>query len=234
MRLHSHTQALRLEYAARNPRRKGNTTVSAEDAGLIERANKIKAQELLASDLCNASSSSQKSAHSGSDLRKRRRLTTKHSCDTDVAREITYAYNHDWRSRRYSLGPSAQGMDQRIQKHVLRHTVDLDIVNCMFQVLQQVIERVGIRDKDAWKEELETLQELSTDRKKVCEVELSVSVSVGKDILLRLVNGGAIPEFLKTNQYAQRVSRLGRFLRWLSVSLFPDVFKSLQTAAQRK
>ncbi len=232
--LWSRMEALRLEYADRNPRRRGNTVVSAEDASLLERANRIKAQELLANDLCGTIASSQRSASSAQEGQKRRRLMGKRSCDADVYREVAYAYNHERRSRRYSVGTAAQGMDRRVQKHVLKHTVDLDVVNCMLQILHQAVERVDVVDKEAWKEELQTLRELSTDRRKVCDDELSVPVSVGKDTILCVVNGGAIPESLKSNQYAQRISRLGRFLRWLSVSLLPDMFASLKMTMQRK
>ncbi len=207
--------------------------MSAEDAALLERADKLKVQDLLASDLCGAVSTSQKGSTPSQDNRKRRRLTAKLSCGTEVTRAVAYKYNHDWRSRRYSGGAAAQGMDRRIQKHVLGNTVDIDIVNCMLQVLHQAVQRVDIIDKETWKVELQTLHDLATDRTRICLDELSLQASAGKETILRIVNGGSIPENLRSNEYAHRISKLARWLRWLSVTLFPDMFQALKTSTNK-
>ena len=64
-------------------------------------------------------------------------------------------------------------MDRRLQKVILPFTIDLDIQNCMFTIVHQMVQRVGIKFKDLyWAEELETLQRLAVERETVCIEEL--------------------------------------------------------------
>ena len=74
------------------------------------------------------------------------------------------------RGRRMAEGTTAQGMDQRMQRILLRATLDADIRNCIFVLLKHMVERLGVQhDFGA------LLHELAADRKRFCEEKLGVS-----------------------------------------------------------
>jgi hypothetical protein len=97
---------------------------------------------------------------------KRRRLVRKESCGAVsgnlATRSVPYYHLHDWRSRRHAqLQLAAQHMDQRLQRVLLRGTVDYDIRNCLFTLVHQAVQRLQIQDAETWREELQTLHDLA-------------------------------------------------------------------------
>ena len=130
---------------------------------------------------------------------KRRRIRKQLSgAETGVTSQaVAYRCNHPWRGCLHSTGIcSAQSMDQRLQRVLLHGTVNLDIVNCAFVLLQQTVARLDIEDRDTWSEELQTPEEIASKRDDICAKELHVPRAIGKHALTTVSGGGAIP-FLK-------------------------------------
>ena len=193
-----------------------------------ERASKLAAMESLIDDITEMCGDTKTPS-------KKRRLLRKSSGTHIVSSEVAYHYNHDWRCRRYARSPmSAQHMDRRLQRVLLNLTHDLDLENCLFSLALQMIERLDIVDKDFWAEELLTLEELATKRAEVCRVELDLPKTLGKLLLHQVFNGAAIPHAYEKNAYLMKVTRLGRFMRCLSVSLMPDVHSILSTSSDTR
>lgn len=205
------------------PKKAGRKTQEQEKNE--ERANKLASMECLIDDLNEMAAENKDSA------RKKRRLLAKVSdahATATVPSQVVYQYNHDWRSRRFARGQvSAQGMDKRFQRVLLHGTHDLDIENCLFVLCYQMIQRLGVNDKDTWSEELSTLEELATNRSDVCHRLLNLPQELGKDLLHQVFSGSAIPAAFEKNQYIVRVARLGRFMRWLAVSIMPEIHQVL-------
>ena len=78
----------------------------------------------------------------------------------------------EWPSRQYvNEELSAQAMDQRLQHVVFSSTFDLDFVNCVFCLLAQIIEKLGIIDAELFADEIAALQRVRADREGVCRLE---------------------------------------------------------------
>ena len=142
-------------------------------------------------------------------------------------KRVNYLRARSWRSRRHVDGLGAQKMQQLMQEATLPHTQDLDVKNMKFAIIPQIIARLGVKDEVLWKEELDHLRELGADRSEICKRELRVSEAEGKDILLKVFEGGEIPQTLQHNSYLQRHQRVGRWWRCLATQVFMDVFDAL-------
>ena len=66
-----------------------------------------------------------------------------------------------------------------MQRILLRDTVDLDIENCIFSLLGQIVKRLDFVDPKTWTEELGLLQTLQSGRKELCQQRLGVNEAVG-------------------------------------------------------
>ncbi|CAK0885113.1 unnamed protein product [Prorocentrum cordatum] len=55
----------------------------------------------------------------------------------------------------------------------------------------------------------------------------------GKQVLIKLICGGALPKELSENEFAKMLVRTARFLRWLAVGLCPEQFKLLESAQHK-
>ena len=104
---------------------------------------------------------------------KRRRLQRKATpTEMSQTQEVTYVTPQHGRGRRIAQKDAAQGMDQRLQKILLDNTLDIDIRNCVFVLLSQMVKRVGVSDSDKY---IRLLDELASDRKAFCEKKLGMS-----------------------------------------------------------
>ena len=145
-----------------------------------------------------------------------------------LARNVSYVYKRRWPSRRYAAEFfAAQMMDRRLQKVLLSDTYDFDIENCLFCLLQQIIERVQMKDTTLFSKELDVLDRCCNHRDDVCRNELHLPLAIGKKVVLEVVSGSAIPSHLTSNDFLQKLSSASRMLRWLAISLMPDVFDQL-------
>ena len=161
---------------------------------------------------------------------KRARLELLQVSPSLIRQQVPYPLKGAFRSRRYvDASVAAQSMDQRMQHVLLDDTVDFDIVNCVFVLLAQVIERLQLADKETWQDEIELLQQVALDRKGFCEEKLKMSVAEGKEVLRSMLHGGSPPAALSTNSAATRLVALARFLRWLACSAVPDLYSNLRS-----
>ena len=156
---------------------------------------------------------------------KRARLSMQGPGGGMTTNTVSYPVQVAWRSRRYAgATPSSQGMDRRLQKLLLGHTVDFDIQNCMPVLLYQMIERLGLQDMIVWKEEIDMLKKIAFQREDVCTQDLHVPVAVGKKILHEMVMGSTSIAGRVPKEIADRLGALARFLRWWACSVAPDVY----------
>ena len=125
------------------------------------------------------------------------------------------------RTRLVSDGPSAQSCPRRILKHLLGHTVDLDIENCCFVILHQLVQKMNT---DIPEESLQLLALLATERGQFCRDQLHTDVATGKHLLNCLINGGGVPAQWEGNPSIAAVQRLAFYLRWLACTELPEVY----------
>ena len=211
------------------PKRKGVQTQNYEKDAIIARASKLKAREILISQLDELLSDT--SAKTGA---KRRRILSKRlSNDTDSSFrkfEVTYIYKRDWRSRRYISGPlGSQAFTRSLQTQLLPHTVDLDIKNCLFTIAAQILDKLQVVDAGHWDEEIATIKTLAEDRDRAIKEHLRIDTPTGKILLLTVFGGSNLEDTMSDNLFLKNVSKAGKFFRWCAVSAMPDVFAVLNT-----
>lgn len=80
------------------------------------------------------------------------------------------------RTRRQSDCLSAQSCPRRVLKHLVPHTIDLDIENCMFTILHQLVKLMGIQIPEDLQD---TLVMCAEQREEVCSTHLHTSVAQG-------------------------------------------------------
>ena len=80
--------------------------------------------------------------------------------------------------RRYVNGAGAQSMPTRFQEVALKSTMDFDMQNAMPAILLQIVNRIGLRDRDILQPELLALHRVATDRVAFCQ---EVFISLGVD-----------------------------------------------------
>ena len=103
--------------------------------------------------------------------------------------------------------------------------MDLDVANCCVSLLQQLLEK--IKPEPPLPDDLQTfLKELKTQRESVIE-RLGFSFYEGKQIVNKILNGGSLPESLKTNETAKRLQRLSLYCRWIACNLLHKDYMAL-------
>ncbi len=95
---------------------------------------------------------------------------------------VTYRYTlaDVVRTRKQSIGRSAQSCPRRVLRHLLPHTIDLDIENCMFTILHQLVKLMGIQLPDDLQE---TLDMCALQRDDVCSLHLQTSITQGHSVV---------------------------------------------------
>lgn len=99
-----------------------------------------------------------------------------------LERMVTYRYTlaELVRTRKQSIGRSAQSCPRRVLRHLLPHTIDLDIENCMFTILHQLVKLMGIVLPDDLQE---TLHMCAVQRDDVCSLHLKTSITQGHSVV---------------------------------------------------
>ena len=106
-------------------------------------------------------------------------------------------------------------------------THDLDICNAVFDILHQLIIRLGC--KETMPGQLATtLQRVAQDRSGVCTNELRTTVKEGKSVLHEVLFGGAIPPALAGNEFLRNFQKLSLYLRWIACSTLPDLYQHVR------
>jgi len=193
----------------------------------------------LLSMLDNASSEGLASASSG-DRRpsKTRRLTKKGSGESslpatpEVVSEhsfsklmVHYRYplGAEFRSRRQVEGIGSQACPRRFLMVLASHTIDLDIEKCCFTITLQLLQR--LKPKIAVPEDgVELIRQCAEEPQKVFDEYLCINHSDGKNLLMAVLNGAALPERYENNEFLRRLKTVSRYLRWLACSIAPGVY----------
>ena len=113
----------------------------------------------------------------------------------------------------------------------LSHTVDLDIENCSFTLLHQIIQRVNPQSLPAADAEL--LRRCAHSREGLCK-EMGVGTSWGKSLLMAVLNGKQVRDTDPGCGVLRQVTRLGRLLRWMSWEVLADLHRQLSSDRTRQ
>ena len=140
--------------------------------------------------------------------------------------DVKYSYTDavEIRSRRFVVGQGAQKCAQRIQYHLLAHTMDLDIKNCCVTLTLQLLDKLD-PSPPMPEEALSALKQWRQDRATICKDVLKVSNSEGKQIVNAIIGGGMPPEKLKDSVFIRHLQRASAYLRWLACSVLPKEYK---------
>ena len=87
---------------------------------------------------------------------------------TILTHPVTYRYTQEYmRTRRYVNGVGAQSCSRRTLKHLLPHTVDLDIVNCQFTIIDRLLDRLETQPpmNEDWRD---IIKRCAHDREVLC------------------------------------------------------------------
>lgn len=155
-----------------------------------------------------------------------RRQSPEHVNNGFTRIETRYKQHYDLRTRRYLEGPGAQRLSRECLLAVADHTLDFDISNCVFSLLPQLLDRLGVRCP-LEEAQCPIVRRISQDRNRVIS-ELECRPAEGKEVLIKALNGeggvsqeSAILKSLRTE---------GRVLRWLAVSVLPDLHDAIIAA----
>ena len=190
---------------------------------LVSMCEKFKAGEALAYQFL--------AKHHAVSPNKKRRLQKKESDPQSqtssehrlVSVSMTYHYTLDdvIRTRRIADHVGAQSTTRRVLTQIVPHTKDLDIENCMFTIVDQLVDMIEIRMPADLRE---TLSMCAKERTKVCEELLNTDMSTGKELLSSVMSGAALSTPWDKNPFLQSLQKLARFMRWVACSLLPDVY----------
>ena len=148
-----------------------------------------------------------------------------------VATKVRYQHStkHEYSvpSRRYSGTEGAQSMSRRLQKHAVdSHTLDLDIHNCAFQILRQIIQKT--QPKPALPKDLDDMLEEVTMNRSAFLARLDVDVAEGKNVIHAVLNGGVPPDNLKKNEAIVALQKISLYARWVAMNLLYEDYMSLK------
>lgn len=209
----------------------------------IQIARKLRASEETAGRLLGKlAGEKQPSGSAMSPARSVRRLSSKtseervhasqHGSFVEICVRYKYALGHEFRSRRVAEDIGAQKFPRRLLAVVAHHTLDLDIENCCFVLILQLLTKLELVTCMP-EEYMQVIQRCAEDRAGVITDELKTTANHGKHILTSVLNGGAPPAGYEGNAFLMRLSRASKFLRWMACSVAPGVYSLCQADAER-
>ena len=138
---------------------------------------------------------------------KAKEVAGKMSLSETVVREVEYKYTMSSiiRTRKQAIHPAAQGCSRRAQAVLLQGTVDMDIENCMFTILHQLVRRLGVTGGPG----ISSSTMRGVSRRTLCQ-QPPCTPAVGKTLLIYILNGGAAPLEWEKNEMVMKVQSLGR------------------------
>ena len=128
------------------------------------------------------------------------------------------------RTRRQLVGMGSQKLSRAQLMVALPQTVDLDIENCGFTLLHQMVEKVNPRLMPTTDRGL--LERCANDRESLCR-EMGVDLNIGKTALMSVLNGKVVRDEERGAGTLRRIARIGRCLRWISWEALRDVHRRL-------
>ena len=153
-----------------------------------------------------------------------------------VAKTVSYKYSpkqsYSIQSCRYSGIDGAQAMSKRLLKHVVDpRTVDMDILNCAFTLLSQIMKKT--EPQPPLPSDLsEVLDEIVNSRSTFL-AKLDVEPGEGKKIINTVLHGGAPPDHLKKNGSISSLQKISVYLRWMAMNLLYGDYMSLQDSKDK-
>ncbi|CAK9093350.1 Uncharacterized protein SCF082_LOCUS43912 [Durusdinium trenchii] len=116
---------------------------------------------------------------------------------------------------------------------LLAETHDLDICNSVFTLLSQLVKRLEVTP--ALPKALgSVLTRLAESRDEICSTELNISKAEGKQLLVSILYGGAVPQKFQSNPLLTDLSKVSLYLRWLAISLLDEEFARFRSPAVSK
>lgn len=152
-----------------------------------------------------------------------------------ILKEFQYAYPNTTvlRTRKIVEGLGAQKFTRRAQAVLLAETHDLDICNSVFTLLSQLVKRLGVAPP--LPESLgSVLAKIAESRDEICSAELKISKAEGKQLLVSILYGGAVPQKFQSSPLLTNLSKLSLYLRWLAISLLDEEFARFRSPAVNK
>ncbi|CAE7506749.1 unnamed protein product [Symbiodinium sp. CCMP2592] len=142
--------------------------------------------------------------------------------DGFVELDVTYKYKLPCvRTRKYGDCHSVQNLGTAWQAVALADTIDLDIENCSFTLLLQILTKLQPKH-ECWPAVKETLRLCAKERKHVIENTLKLPLSEGKLLLQKILNGGSPPQELAGNTFVQELQQASLFCRWVAATVLKD------------
>ena len=143
-----------------------------------------------------------------------------------VCKQCTYHYTHpeSVRTRKQVSGVGSQSFSRRAQLTLLQGTHDLDMKNCVFTLLMQLLDKLDLRPPLP-ADLKQVFEECTKKRDTVCSDILHLPLDEGKQVLVSILYGGPVPEELKTNEFLNKMVKLSLYLRWAAVSLLRSEFE---------
>ena len=189
----------------------------------------------LADRLCAAASEKKSSQSVAASPAKRRRAVKSSEAQENptLAVSVSYHYTLDTliRTRRHADTPAAQTCSRRVLSHLLPDTIDLDISNCMFTIVLQLIQKLQVPIPQ---DLLDTLIQCAGDRAEVCDKFLRTDPETGKALLHSTMSGAGLTDKWASNEFLIQVQRLARYCRWLACSVIPEVYNHVKDVQKRK
>ena len=148
--------------------------------------------------------------------------------------DTVYCYkNKTCRTRKYVQGPGSQNLGTAFLAAALSHTTDLDIENCCFSLLLQLLDFLKI-DQPEWPRLREVLEDCAKHRDRVNSEQLGVTRSQGKQLLMKVMNGGQPPTALQENSFVRKLQELSVYCRWIACAALPCVYQDMLDAPDRE
>ena len=123
-------------------------------------------------------------------------------------------------------GVGIQKIGRAFQQVVANETVDLDVENCSFVLLHQLLKKLQPQH-ECWPQIQETLRLCAEQCAEVIEQRLRTSHARGKHTLQKVFNGGSIPDDMAQNAFLHDLQRASVFCRFATASAIPEVFARL-------
>ncbi|CAE7810987.1 unnamed protein product [Symbiodinium sp. CCMP2592] len=128
------------------------------------------------------------------------------------------------RTRKYACGFATQKVSSLWQKWVVPDTVDLDIENCCFVLMLQIMDRLS-PTHPSWKSVRCTLEQCAKERNAIIAEQLKMCQKDGKSLMIKVFNGGTPPPSLVGNEFLFKLQKASLFCRWTAVTLLPEVYE---------
>ena len=145
----------------------------------------------------------------------------------DVLYEYKMPELPEFRTRKYAKQRyAAQNLSKSIQAAVLDHTIDLDIENCSFVLMYQLLNKLQPLHP-LWAKANQVLRMCAQERSTVIEQHLQTYTCKGKVVMQKIFNGGKIPTEYAKNKFCADLQKTSVLCRWAAATAIPDAYAEL-------